>query len=431
MLPRIESFIEENIGINSDTLGSDIIPKAVRFRMHNCGIDEVDEYFMFLKDSPQEWQSLIEKVVIPETWFFRNNPSFSFLNRYTQEKLNILKCPGKIKILCIPCSTGEEAYSIAFTLMEAGCDENRVAIDAIDVSEQVLKKARQGIYSMDAFRDKDRTFDSCKHYFEPVERGDKSNYRSLSQNVKVLNSVKKLINFKQGNIFDENSLSKKQDYDIIFCRNLLIYMNARMKKRAIKNLNRWAKKNALMFMGHAEQNFFIDKGFIPVREPKVFACKKITEKITEKPQKITPLYFQNHPTKKTYLSPLKKIKKRKISQDVNTVTKQDKINTLHSTFHNVRALIDSGSYLKAKGICDGIIDENSFSTEAYLLKGIICQNQKNFLNAVDAYKRVLYLDPEHIEALSRLEEIFLQCDIEKAVFYKQRIMRIKKRRNKS
>ena len=150
MLTAIEQLLEKKIGLSTDTVGADTVASAVRRRMEECGIDDSAAYLEYLNTSTKEWDELLEAVIVPETWFFRNGESFTFLGRYVKSQWMPKNKNDILRALSIPCSTGEEPYSMAMTFMDAGLPNDRFSIDAVDISNKGLRKAEQGVYGQES-----------------------------------------------------------------------------------------------------------------------------------------------------------------------------------------------------------------------------------------------------------------------------------------
>ena len=138
----IEKFLENEMGLSADAVGSDIISKAVQLRMKECGLNGPGEYLECLGSSLKEREKLIEEVVIPETWFFRNGESYVYLCQYLKNEWLPENKEKELRVLSVPCSTGEEPYSIAMSLIDAGMDGFRIHIEAVDISAAAVSKAR-------------------------------------------------------------------------------------------------------------------------------------------------------------------------------------------------------------------------------------------------------------------------------------------------
>lgn len=142
----IEAMLRQKIGLDANSIGSRTIARAVEQRRVACGLRDHSSYFQHLQTSAKELEELIETVVVPETWFFRDKEPFVYLSQYVTSQW--LKANFSIlRVLSVPCSTGEEPLSIAMTLLDSGLAPNQFGIDAVDISKRALLKAKQAIYS--------------------------------------------------------------------------------------------------------------------------------------------------------------------------------------------------------------------------------------------------------------------------------------------
>jgi chemotaxis protein methyltransferase WspC len=170
-LTEIESLLQEKIGLGATIIGTATITRAVNTRRAKCGNCDLSTYRQMLQNSSQELAQLIELLVIPETWFFRDRYPFEFLISHARTTwLNPLKI-SKIHLLSLPCSTGEEPLSLAIALLEAGLNPHQFQIDAVDISQNALDKAKQGIYRKNSFRGE--TWLNYNPYFQTTPDGKK------------------------------------------------------------------------------------------------------------------------------------------------------------------------------------------------------------------------------------------------------------------
>jgi len=166
---HIKNLLHKVIGLHVDTVGESSVDRAISHRMHATTCGNASEYYKLVKKDKLELDELIEEIVVPETWFFRNITPFEVLrdnalkSHVDFEKTGKLKkynnkYPSPLRILSIPCSSGEEPYSIAMMLSEAGLKGDDFLIDAIDISKQALKKSQRAIYGKHSFREKGMDF---------------------------------------------------------------------------------------------------------------------------------------------------------------------------------------------------------------------------------------------------------------------------------
>ena len=150
-LAAIENLLKETMGMDAASVSPSVIRRAVEERQAAQRLPDPAAYLALLQQSDTELQELIEAVVVPETWFFRDREAFAALARLALEWRQ-QHAQGVMRLLSLPCSTGEEPYSMAMALLDAGIPAERFAVDAVDISQQALRKARQAEYGRNSFR---------------------------------------------------------------------------------------------------------------------------------------------------------------------------------------------------------------------------------------------------------------------------------------
>ena len=214
--------------------------------------------------------AFIEEVVIPESWFFRDVRPFTRLQTHVRTHWLEATDPPALRVLSLPCAGGEEAYSIAIALRDIGFASARVQIDAVDLSSRALARARLGIYGQLAFRGPD--FCDQSRYFRVHPRG-----------FEVVPEVQNMVRFLQGNLLDAGLLADQAAYDVIFCRNLLIYLTAAARRLTIATLNRLLTADGLLFVGHAEAHSILVPLFVPDSERGSFAFRRASATVVPTP----------------------------------------------------------------------------------------------------------------------------------------------------
>jgi chemotaxis protein methyltransferase WspC len=204
---------------------------------------------------------LLETVLVPETWFFRYPDAYHYLSRYVSTALPHRRAFGKIRILSVPCSTGEEPYSIAMTLLDSGMSAGQFQIDAADVSATALEKAQKARYTQNSFRGT-----NAKHpgrYFEK----DSGQFQLRPE-------ILRLVRFFHWNVQERPPAGIGPGYDIIFCRNLFIYFHRPAQKQMISTLKQLLDEDGLLFSGHAEAGPLLSPDFQPIPPMKAFVHKR-------------------------------------------------------------------------------------------------------------------------------------------------------------
>ncbi|MBT7409978.1 MAG: chemotaxis protein CheR, partial [Methylococcales bacterium] len=151
-IPKIEKKLQQVMGLNAASVGMPVVIRAVEQRMKSLKMTAIVRYYNLLIDSTAEMKELIENVIIPETWFFRDKTPFDALKKYIRDQWKPANPNKAVQILSIPCSTGEEPYTIAMSLMDIGMKSSEFRIDGIDISRENLIKANNGSYTRNSFR---------------------------------------------------------------------------------------------------------------------------------------------------------------------------------------------------------------------------------------------------------------------------------------
>lgn len=283
---EIEELLRQQIGLNPESVGSRAVLRAVRKSMRQSGVLHIEDYLAELKAAPALFDKLVEAVVVPETSFFRNRVSYGFLRRWIASEWKPT-ASRPLRVLSLPCSTGEEPYSIAIMLLEEGLAPSDFHIDAVDISAAALERAKQGVFSpyafrRQAYRNNDKYF-SLALLSEEAAGGFKicdspdvvpHGRRQKPMRYMLTDTVREKVVFQQGNVLNAQLLADKLPYDIVFCRNMLIYFDRTARDRTLTLLNRVLRPNGLLFVGYAEPGWVDSQSYQPVPYPQTFAFYK-------------------------------------------------------------------------------------------------------------------------------------------------------------
>jgi hypothetical protein len=116
----IVALLRHTIGLKPDAIGAETIARAIRQRMGQCGTSDMQTYLKRLQASERELHALIDEVIVPETWFFRDQMPFAYLGRYVMAEWLPIYQHAVLRVLSVACSTGEEPYSLAMALLDTG-----------------------------------------------------------------------------------------------------------------------------------------------------------------------------------------------------------------------------------------------------------------------------------------------------------------------
>jgi len=191
---RFFDYLKQRIGLDVASVGPAIIERAVRQRCTALHMATHEEYWQRLLSSQDEQQALIESVIVPETWFFRYPESFVTLGRLARARLTEMASQRTLRILSLPCSTGEEPYSIAMALFDAGLAGHQFKVDALDISPLSVQRAQGALYGKNSFRGQDTGF--RERYFTLEHDGYQLSSRVCEQ-----------VSFRTGNLLDPTLVS--------------------------------------------------------------------------------------------------------------------------------------------------------------------------------------------------------------------------------
>jgi chemotaxis protein methyltransferase WspC len=332
-----------------------------------------------LSTSEQEIRRLIDQVIVAETWFFRDLDTFAVMTEWAAAWFAQAAPNQSLRILSIGCCTGEEPYSIAMGLVDAGLPAERVMIDSIDVSPRVLLRAADGIYGQNSFRTDDLSFRDRHFDFE------KQTYR-------LRQSIKELVRFSEGNILDEN-LGTAAKYEIIFCRNVLIYFSQASQDAGVANLRRALAPGGVFFAGPAESFLILQKGFSLRGRRRGFSIAEPSSQREDRPAKT--MARRPPPPARPRAAPVQ-LKAPRAAKANQVEARQS------ADVQEAARLANSGQLAEAAKICRFYLLETGPSAQAYYLLGVILDATNDRGEAAASYKRALYLEPQHVEALSQL-----------------------------
>ncbi|MEX5612401.1 protein-glutamate O-methyltransferase CheR, partial [Pseudomonas protegens] len=259
---RFFDFLKERIGLDVASVGPAIIERAVRQRCNALYARSSDEYWQKLQGSRDEQQALIEAVIVPETWFFRYPESFATLVKLAKARLAQIKGMRALRLLSLPCSTGEEPYSIAMALLDGGLAPHQFKVDGLDVSPLSVERAKAALYGKNSFRGQPIEF--RERHFNP-EEGER--YR-LSER------VREQVRLQVGNVLDPGLLASEPAFDFVFCRNLLIYFDQPTQRQVFEVLKRLTHEEGVLFIGPAEGSLLGRLGMRSIGIPQSFAFSR-------------------------------------------------------------------------------------------------------------------------------------------------------------
>jgi chemotaxis protein methyltransferase WspC len=372
-MEAILARLRDLIGLDAASIGVGAVERAVRHRIAALRCAGLEQYEKMLDHSAQERTALIDTLVVPETWFFRDPGAFAAV---AAEARNA-KGPAQLRYLCIPCATGEEPYSLAISLLDAGLAPERFHIDAFDISERLLQRARSGVYGRNSFRGSEAAYRA--RYFQERTEGSA-----------IHEAVRGKVAFRQANLLEETALPDAQ-YDAIFCRNLLIYFDAAAQQKALRNIARMLRPGGLLCVAPAEAGLLLRNGFAPAETPQSFAFRHGSQRKPAKLALPAPM-----PVPKPPRAPAAPVK---IASAAPAPEAPPTPEVLPLPV-DARRLADEGRFDEVSRICHAHIHANGGSADAFYLLALVSDASARHEEAATFYRKALYLDPRHREALA-------------------------------
>jgi chemotaxis protein methyltransferase CheR len=258
-LQRFCEFLYRRTGMSFMEGKRYFIDRRLEDRIAATGSSSFQAYFSLLRaDADHEIEHLINSFTVNETYFYREDHQLRCMTSSLLDVVAGKKRPGgAVRIWSIPCSTGEEPYSIALWLMEnwPQVDSYNVEIVGSDIDTRALKAAVEGIYG-------DRALmrlspDLIGRYFRPVADG----------RYQIDEGLRDSIEFTRVNLIDSRDMARYREFDIIFCRNVLIYFNDASRRQAAENLYDCLRPGGYICLGHSESMSRISPLFQVARFP--------------------------------------------------------------------------------------------------------------------------------------------------------------------
>lgn len=385
MLDRIASVLKRDVGLEAAHLGPGALERVVRERKSVLGLADLASYWTVLSESPEERQALIEAIIVPETWFFRDRGAFDALVEVTVPEWRRDRA-GPMRLLSLPCSTGEEPYSIAMALLDAGVAASDFRIDAMDISERSLATARAALYRPNSFRG--QALDFRSRYFDA--QGELYRLRPV---------VTGCVRFSRANLLDFEA-SCVAPYDAVFCRNLLIYFDRATQDRALVILKRLLRPTGVLFLGPSEAGLALLHGWPSVPFPSAFAFRCPLSSSASPAAVVAAKRHRAPVPKSASLAPV-----RPADRAPNTASTPAALSARparqgpDALLAQAQRLADAGRLDEAAERCTAVLQQHGPQANAYFLLGLVRDARGDANSAMALYRKALYMEPAHPEAL--------------------------------
>lgn len=385
-LSAIQSWVEQQSGLRADLITRVEWERAIMARMDKLRISSIEGYLSRLARSRAECQELVELLVVAETWFFRDRAAIDGVVRAIRAA-EVGQYWGPWKILSMACSTGEEPYSLAMALLDAGIEASQFTVLGVDISRKALEKAEQATYGKNSFRGATAF---RRQHFQQVESG-----------YQLADNVRQCVRFRFANIVNPWLFLGGQRFDAVLCRNVLIYLTLEAQQKALAHCVKQVEPAGLFFVGPTEVEIARSAGFVTLGEPNECAFRlPAVEAVTNhrgladffcadcsSPQSQGHRVAHQRGTRSVIAgmaaSPLDTEQQQAMLSEAQRLANQGNVDA---------AILATHRYLSLYG----------GSAEVYFLLGILETSAKRDDEAERFFQKTVYLEPTHYEGLVNL-----------------------------
>ena len=352
----LAKLLQRTMGLNPQSVSPGSLDEAVTVRMSEHGIRSRAKYLAILRCSRQERQSLVEGVRLPSGDFFSHVEPLRALQKWVTNHWLARPSKKPLRVLSVPCATGEEPYSLAISLLESGLHGNQFHIDAVDINDRALRHAAAAIYSDGALQN---TPDVIRdRYFQRELVGRR-----------MCAAVRSQVTFLKGDLL--GSLRLADSYDIIFGRSLMMYFVPLAQQKILKRLERLLRPGGLLIVG-------------PTQTRNGKTCER-------------PNWANSSPESRNGQAPMCvpgiQIANACLSEEGRSWLRQ------------AADLVDAHRCNEAADLCVRVLNEHRAAAQAVYLLGRIAQVEGRHFEAREFFRRALYLQPRHRQAQEHLKQV--------------------------
>ena len=253
---RIQTLIYQRAGISLHDGKHAMVYSRLSRRLRETGHQSFRDYLGWLETHDgSEWQEFVNALTTNLTSFFREQHHFEIFASHLKSK----PANRGWRVWCNAASTGEEPYSIVITALEALGNSTSFKLVASDIDSKVLASAQQGIYRLDGLKGVDPA--RIQRFFLKGKGANEGMARIKSE-------VQRMIEFMSVNLIRDD-WPFRDPFDVVFCRNVMIYFDAPTQRRVLEHIHRVMKPGGILFVGHAE-NFSESRDLFVLRGKTVY-----------------------------------------------------------------------------------------------------------------------------------------------------------------
>ncbi len=409
---RFIELIESKSGIIFDKIKENELNQELITLMNKHRIDSFNIFYEYILKNENVLKELVNLFTINETFFFRVPEQLDALKYNVLPELLKNKKNRRIGIWSAGCSSGEEPYSIAITLMESGLyTQEQIKIIGTDINENVINIAKRGEYS-------GRTLNYVSDYIL------NKYFTKINNKFRINDRIRNMIEFKYLNLVDDfTKTGYLEDIDVIFFRNVLIYFDIKITKKIIENFFKILNSPGFLFLGPSETLLEISESFEVQMLGNTFYYKKKQEKHINKTTNTPTLNKEEKIQKKNILtSPknqnktfkcsynefiiqIKKSENDELIKNINEYLEKDPFNK-KCLILKLLYLLNYGKEVEIKKFYNYIEDTMPLLPELYYLMGNHYKSKSRYFDAISEFKKDLFINHLYILPRIRLLEIY-------------------------
>ena len=379
---RLAEIVSRTIGFDPERIGLNSIIRAAHEAQAYSKASTIEALEDQLIDDPKCRQLFTESIVVPESWLFREPKVFQHINTLLCQRL---QKQSEVTMLSAPSANGEEACSIALSLLESGHSQNQFHIIATDISRHAVKQARSGLFSESAFRTIDET--RKNKWFSSTPKG-----------WQVAPAIQETIEFLDRNLLDPSTTNEliqkaRGGFDLICCRNLLVYFTKPARKNLIQTLARLLKQDGELVVGAAETVILPTRDWEPTG-PLTFRLRKQAIE--------SPRVQQESIQGSTHTRPIQSQIENSQFGHADPIIPSDNATTSSEIIREVEALANAGDIENAIRICQESLQIKGTQTDLLYILAILHQTAGDFETSEKLLEKAVYLEPRHEGALLSL-----------------------------
>ncbi len=371
----VRQWLVENTPLEPTLLEGPGFAALVGERVAAVARGDESAYVEALRRSPEEVDRLTADIAVPETWLFRYPRSFELLVDWLRRRT--ASGAGSLRMCSIGCATGQEPCCMAMAAVHAGWAREQVAVDALDRNAEALRAGAEGRYGPASIRGE------IPAWAAPFLERE-------GETICIDAGIRRMVRFLRTDVL-ASGLEALGPYDVIFCRNVMIYLNAGARARMLRSVRDSLVIGGLLFVGHAEQFIRGESALRPLAPPHTFAMERVQRQPPVEPAAAPVLAVESRPRRIARPPPSGPARAPRPAEPDPEVT-----------LDSARELADAGRTAESETMIRSIVARRGPSAPALELLGMIRIAANDTAGARRLFEQAVYLEPTRAASLLQL-----------------------------